>query len=376
GMVGAAEQKAPHCQRIVAGVQQVAQRGEAACTLGHLASGRVGKVLEMDPETGEREAGCGLGLGELVLVVREQKIDAPGMDVERLTQILHGHRGALDVPAGPSPPERGVPGRSDAFVLRLRPLPESEVSRRLLVVLVRGHSGTWPQAGAVEVGEAAIGRKARNAEVDVAVSLVRIAAGQQPVDQSHHLLYMPGRAWIDLGVLGPQQAHVLEEDLLPSARELADADAGQVCLLDDSIVDVGDVQDVDEPVATYGQMPSQQVVQEVGAIVAQVRVVPDRGTTGVHTHDACFERTDLLFAARQCVVQSQRHQIVSSSTTAWAAMPSRRPSAPSASGEVALTPTPELATPSRSARVRAILPRCGWSLSSWAVMAPSTLTTP
>src|SRR5262249_1711087 len=162
-------------QRIVAGVQQVAQRGEAARTLGHLASGRIGKVLEMEPETGEGEPGRRLGLGELVLVVREKKVDASGMDVERLSQILHGHRGALDVPAGPSSPKWGGPGRAHAFVLRLGSLPEGEVSRGLLVVLVRGHSGTWPQAGSVEVGEAAVRRKARDAEVHVAVSLVRVA---------------------------------------------------------------------------------------------------------------------------------------------------------------------------------------------------------
>src|SRR5215472_102838 len=211
----------------------------------------------MDPETGERPPGRGLGLGDLVLVVRKQKVDAPGMYIERLSEILHRHGRALDVPAGPSPPERRVPGCAHSFVLGLRPLPEGEVCRGFLVVLVRGDSGSGPQTGPVEVGQAAVPGKARDAEVNVAVSLVRVASGQQTLDESHHLPDVLGGAWVDLGFLGPQQAHVLEEDLLPSARELADAHAGPACLLDYPIVDVGDVQDVDEPVPAYGQMPAQ-----------------------------------------------------------------------------------------------------------------------
>ena len=48
-----------------------------------------------------------LGLGDLVLVVREVQVVPPRVDVEAVAQVLHGHRRALDVPAG----EALSPGR-------------------------------------------------------------------------------------------------------------------------------------------------------------------------------------------------------------------------------------------------------------------------
>ncbi len=42
-------------------------------------------------------------LGDFVLMMREDEIDAAAMDVERLAQMPPGHGGALDMPAGASP---------------------------------------------------------------------------------------------------------------------------------------------------------------------------------------------------------------------------------------------------------------------------------
>ena len=66
--------------------------------------------------------------------MREDQINAARVDVERLAQIFHGHRGALDVPAGTPAPELRVPR---GLVRRLRPFPESEIARVLLLILVR-----------------------------------------------------------------------------------------------------------------------------------------------------------------------------------------------------------------------------------------------
>src|SRR5690606_19271754 len=42
----------------------------------------------------------GLGLGDLVFMVGEDEVDAAPMDVDGIAQVLHGHAGAFDMPAG------------------------------------------------------------------------------------------------------------------------------------------------------------------------------------------------------------------------------------------------------------------------------------
>ena len=53
-------------------------------------------------------------LGDLVFVVREDQVEAAGMDVEDLPEIALAHRGALDVPAGAA----AAPGRVPAGLVR------------------------------------------------------------------------------------------------------------------------------------------------------------------------------------------------------------------------------------------------------------------
>src|SRR5881628_403446 len=87
----------------------------------------------VEPVPNERLAAVGLALSDLVLVVRKNIVDASGVHVEGLAEILPAHRGAFDVPAWPSRAERAVP----EGLAVLSSLPESEVLRRFLLVLVR-----------------------------------------------------------------------------------------------------------------------------------------------------------------------------------------------------------------------------------------------
>ena len=85
----------------------------------------------MAPESGKRPAGCRFRLGDLVLVVREDEVDAAAMDVEGLAKEIQRHRGALQVPAGPAAPPRRVPRRARPFVFGFCRLPKSEILRVL-----------------------------------------------------------------------------------------------------------------------------------------------------------------------------------------------------------------------------------------------------
>jgi len=79
--------------------------------------------LAMHPVPGERLlAGKGAALGNLVLVVGKDQVDAAGVNVEHpdpkpLLYQIEGHRRTLQVPPWTPPAERRIPGRGDLFVL-------------------------------------------------------------------------------------------------------------------------------------------------------------------------------------------------------------------------------------------------------------------
>src|SRR5690606_9329182 len=104
--------------------QRVAQR------LAHLLGADLDEAV-VHPVAGETVA-RGLGLRDLVLVVREDQVDAAAVDVERRPQILGGHRRALQVPAGAAGAPRGRPGG----LAGLLALPQREVARVALARLV------------------------------------------------------------------------------------------------------------------------------------------------------------------------------------------------------------------------------------------------
>ena len=70
-------------------------------------------------------------LSDLVLVVREDKILSAAMNIDRITEVLLDHCGALDMPAGSSLSPGRIP-EGFAFLLEL---PESKVAGILLTVI-------------------------------------------------------------------------------------------------------------------------------------------------------------------------------------------------------------------------------------------------
>src|SRR5689334_6893935 len=101
-------------------------------------------------------------LRNLVLVVREDVIHGPRVDVEMLAEVFHAHRRTLDVPArSPLPPSRR-PGR----LARLRRLPEREVADVLLFVLVFGDTLPSLRLRQIDLRELPVIRKRRDLEPD------------------------------------------------------------------------------------------------------------------------------------------------------------------------------------------------------------------
>ena len=108
---------------------------EVVEALGHLAAvyeevGAVDPVLE---ELDGVAAGA-FALGDLVLVVGECEVDAAGVDVEVVLEVLHAHGRALEVPAGAALAPWALP--EDVAVAGFAAFPEDEVCHGVALVFV------------------------------------------------------------------------------------------------------------------------------------------------------------------------------------------------------------------------------------------------
>src|SRR5271157_3284581 len=118
----------------------------------------------MHPEPGKWLAGEGFRLRDLVLVMRKDEIDAAGVDIQRLAEVLDGHHGALDVPARAARTDGRVP-KHLAFLGRL---PEGEVAGVGLLILVHVDARAGDVAAEIVVRELAVSGESADAEIHAA----------------------------------------------------------------------------------------------------------------------------------------------------------------------------------------------------------------
>ncbi len=74
--------------------------------------------------------------GDFIFVVREKQVDAAGVEIDGLAEMLFAHRAALDVPAGAPRSPRAVPGIG--AVLGLVRFPQRKVCRVFFLVGIDG----------------------------------------------------------------------------------------------------------------------------------------------------------------------------------------------------------------------------------------------
>ena len=289
---------------LVALEQQVAQGVEVALALGHLAAVDE-QEAHVHPVAGKGLVGHALALRDLVFVVREHQVFAAGVQVEALAQVLHGHGGALDVPAGTAAADGGIPGGFAG----LGGLPEGEVAGRVLLVLVDVDAGAVFHAGQVLLAQLAVLGKGGEAEVPGAVlGLVGGAGGGQLLDQLDHCGDVLGGAGNLLRAFDAQGVEIFEERLLEVRRVFADGDAGGRRVADDLVVHVGDVHDVADGDAGELEEAAQDVDLQKGAEVADVAVVVDGGPAGVHAERLAVGGDEFVQLSREGIEKAESHR--------------------------------------------------------------------
>src|ERR1051325_8637811 len=122
-------------------------------------------MLEVNPVTNKLLPRRAFTLRDLILMMREDEIDAAGVNVKRLAKVLHRHRRALDMPARTAATDRRIPRR---FGFARWFFPEREVTRVFFLVLVGVNSITRARdvAREVDLRELAVLGKRSDAIVD------------------------------------------------------------------------------------------------------------------------------------------------------------------------------------------------------------------
>ena len=98
------------CHGVVSSIEEIAKGEEIAFGLRHLFPFDQ-QMLSMNPEADERMPCRGLALSDLVFVMRENIVNASAVNIEHFAQMLHGHRGALEMPPRTTGAKRRVPPR-------------------------------------------------------------------------------------------------------------------------------------------------------------------------------------------------------------------------------------------------------------------------
>ena len=252
----------------------------------------------MHPARGRIVTG-GARLRHLVLVVRESQIKTAAVNVEHVLQIAVAHRGAFDMPARTARAERGIPARVERIGI-LRRLPQREIARimlvgghvgrvdRIVLVVARvvhgrshrvGHFGSRVgNRGLLLVRQLAVMRPARHVEVDVAGRVavrvthhISVAVVDDLLDEVDHVDHVAGGARLVRRRLHAKLAVRLGELAFVDIRALPPLLARGGGLVEDLVVDVGDIAHERHLVAQSLEPAAHHVERDGGADVADMR---------------------------------------------------------------------------------------------------------
>ena len=284
-------------------LEKIGDPGDVALGAGHLPAAHL-QVGAVQPGAHERRARGGLRLGDLVLVVREDEVDAAGVDVEGLPEIAHRHRRALEVP----PRAPGADRRLPAGLSLPGALPQDEVADVVLGVLVGGNPLPHPELVGIEARQPPVGGPAGDAEEDRAVvGPVGMTGREEALDERDHLGDVTGRPRELVRSRHPERPGVLQELADPAVGQDVDADPLGGRAPDDLVVDVGQVHHPGDPQAAPAQVAHQQVGEQERPEVAHVGRPVHRRPARVDPDVAGLQRLQRHEVAAERVVQADGH---------------------------------------------------------------------
>ena len=247
----------------------------------------------MQPVLHERLTRGALALGNFVVVMREHVVNAAGVHIEALTEVLHAHCRTLDMPAGPAAAPRGIPDHLAIFLCPC--FPQGKVRGAFLLVLVLGNTRPRLESRGVDPCQATVVLELGNAEVDRAI----IRAVCQPLveqlaDQLDHLRHMVRCRRIVLCRFNIEGLDVLEEHILVGLRVVAQGHPGFTRPANRLVVHVRQVHHLRHLETAVLEIASEEILEHVGSEIADVGGIVNRRPAGIEADMVILEWHDLL----------------------------------------------------------------------------------
>ena len=244
-------------------------------------------------------------LRDLVLVVRKDQDRARRHGCRRsrpsVFSLIAEH--SMCQPGRPRPHGLSQPGWSAFDGFHSTKSPGSLLVRRDLDPCAGDHVRRGCAATAHRI------RHRRRPEQHMALCRIGVARGDQPLDHRDHLRDVLGRPRLDVWRQIAERRHVLVEDRRGAAGQRLDRLAVLAGGGDNLVLDIGDVADIAHMVfaVSVTQYPIEQVKRHHRAGIADMGKVVDRRPADIHADVVRIERFERLLAARQRIIESERH---------------------------------------------------------------------
>ena len=266
--------------------------------LGHLLIVHVDEAV-VHPVAGKGAAVGALALCDLILVVGEDQVLTAAVQINGLAQMGAAHGAALDMPARTAHAVGAFPCRFTG----LCGLPHGKVCGVLLQVVV--HLAAQLTVAALQivqlqVAQLAVLGIALHPEVHIAVlGNISVAGVDQILHDIQDLLDVLGSPGLDGGLFAVEAGGILEVLGLKALGDLLHGGALLLPLLDELIVDIGDVGNIEHLVAAVLKVAAQGIEHDQRAGVADVDIVINGRAADI---DAVFTghlRHEFFFLAGQ-----------------------------------------------------------------------------
>ena len=253
----------------------------------------------MHPEAGEFLPRGGFALGDLIFVMRENKILPSPMDVERKAEVFPGHGGAFQMPSRPSLSPGAFPER----LPRLGGFPQGKVQR---VFLGFTHGDASPGAHFIDIpaGQLPVLPEGTHPEINIPACN---GIGMPLLNQgSYHLLHLPyvrRRPRLDVGPQDIELVHVLVEGVDVGLGDVLARSALPVRPGDDLVVNVGEIPDEGHLQPPVAQIAHKHVENDGRAGMADMAQIVCGYAAGVYAGLAGRERDEFFLPAGHRIVQ-------------------------------------------------------------------------
>ena len=280
-------------------LEDLGQRKEVAERLGHLLAVDQ-QHTRVHPGVRETLVPSAGSLGALVLVMREGKVGAAAVDVDRSAQVAMHHGGALGVPTGTAL----APGARPAGLAGLGGLPQGKVERVVLVLVLLDARANHKVVDVAARDLTVVGIAAHGKVHVAVIGCVSVALLDKRLDHGDHGADLLGGTGTHIGIEHVGGAHDTDELVGKLACHLGGGAALLIGALDDLVVYVGEILRKGHLIALGHEPATNDVEANKGTSVADVDIVVDGGAAYIHANLALFDGCELFFFMRGAVVDT------------------------------------------------------------------------